>query len=224
MRDLHRLENKLGVELTLSAFHRAKKSICARYRNGLDLPDFVKAAYRSRKKQTEPYAFGDTGDIQWGSERKIKSALGLWNRPHPFPMRIHPSVDEIGKAVVNGGTDPCMWMDQKYRVTHEHIESRRGRPLKIHTRSDLIAHNDYMEALDKEHHEVVIYLTDYNSDTVRSIEPGVPSNKRRKGAIEKLKAAGYKVTVVVQRPDLREPTGHYHYTLSEGYNPNSRME
>lgn len=174
---------------TLDTFERYQQRIKQRF--GPKLPKFLTKAWR--RQWDEPYRFGCVHNIQYRDPAVCK---GPWNRPMPFGMRMDPDVDEIGKDVRRGGTDPLMWMDRKHGITRDFIRRRSGKALLIHTRSDLIAHDDYLSALDRENHEVIIYITGATDPEVRVAEPGAPSNKRRLKAVEKLQAHGISVRAV----------------------------
>lgn len=174
-------------------FSEIKNRISARF--GENLPKFVQRAWL--KKSQEPYAFGCAHNIQY---RAVKSRY--WNIPIPFPMDMDSNSDVIGRQVIHGGTDPLAWMDLKYKVSFEHIKERHGKCLTIHTRSDLIAHDDYIAALDQKNHKVVMYLLDAVPSVLRLQEPGAPSNERRRVAIQRLRDAGIAVEVVHLSSDV----------------------
>lgn len=168
-------------------FEDIKSSIRARF--GDRAPNFVEKAWL--KKSKEPYKFGCSHNLKYRTVRPK-----YWNRPMPFAMDMDPKADVIGRDVMRGGSDPCAWIDSKFRVSFNHILNRRGKALVIHTRSDLIAHDDYLEALDKHNHRVVFYVLDAVDEVLQEWEPGAPSNKRRRIAIDKLISRGIAVQVV----------------------------
>lgn len=139
----------------------------------------------------EPYVGGCTNNLVWRSKRPK-----IWNRPVPYAIEVKPDSAIIGKGVPQGGTDPLMWMDRKYGVTLAHINARRGKALVIKTRSDLIANDEYMGALDRQHHSIFIHVFSEDDQITQLLEPGAPSVKRRMLAYQKLKAAGFKVYLV----------------------------
>lgn len=176
-------------EENLSHFERAKEVIEGKF--GDTLPKFVIKAWETA--HNEPYKFGCTHNIKW---RAVKTKN--WNRPMPFPMQLNPLESILGKQVIDGGTDPVAWLDSKYKITYNHIISRHGLALEIHTRSDLIAHDDYRRVLDKDHH-IVIYISEgVTPEELRELEPGAPSNERRLKAFELLYSEGFNVTLVKQ--------------------------
>lgn len=105
-------------------------------------------------------------------------------------------VTELGhKGVSHGATDnpykpldQVLWSDNKYRATFNVL----GQFKRINTSCDLIAHDNYIAALNK---SVVIhvYLLSGNDDHDRKAYPSNCSYKRQINAIKKLKDAGVKV-------------------------------
>lgn len=173
-------------------FDRAKERIEARFGDN-GVPKHITRAWS--KRSLEPYAYGCTHNITW----RTKTSR-FWNKPSPFPMdiQIHGN-DEVGRSVSKGGTDPLMWMDMTYRITHEFIKAKHGYPLKIHTRSDLVAHEDYVNVLDKYNHMIYIYTNDLTEEECRQLEPGAPSNKRRYKAYLRLKELGFNALLIKQK-------------------------
>lgn len=145
----------------------------------------------------EPYAFGDINNVVYSTVNDRVSE-GRWNRPMPMPMRVNPEKmkGHLGKRVGKGGSDPFAWMDQKYRISHSILKENRDNPLKISTRSDLIAHDDYIKHLNPKKHSVEMHVFGDNDMYNRVIEPGAPSFKRRMKAVKKLRDAGIPVTIV----------------------------
>lgn len=180
-------------------FENIKEMYEARF--GDSIPKFVIKAWN--KKSSEPYAFGCVHDCQWSPVKKHAESKGRWNRPYPFAMDMDLNSAVIGSKVERGGTDPLAWMDMKYRVTFEHIKRRKGLPLEIHTRSDLVASDDYVAELDRGNHVIYIYSERGGSDLCRRTEPGAPSTERRVKAYERLKALGFNVHIVWQSQGKR---------------------
>lgn len=140
----------------------------------------------------EPYSHGDIHNIQWGKHDKIH------NRPMPFPRQASPESvgGHLGKRVHTGSADPLPWMDLKYGVAAKILDEHKDSPLKISTRSDLIAHDDYISKLNPEKHSVEIHIPGLDDEIARTLEPGAPSVKRRLWAAKRLKEAGIPVTLV----------------------------
>jgi hypothetical protein len=148
-----------------------------------------------KESHHEPY-FGDIHNAAWRISEKEE---GL---PHPLPRKVEDLKGTLGKDVPMGGSDPFIWMDSKYKVTLKLLEKHKGKPLTINTRSDLIAHDDYIEAMDKKNHKIRIHLLADDKDGrrfQRVLEPGAPSDLRRIKAIEKLALKGFDVVVVIDK-------------------------
>jgi hypothetical protein len=144
-------------------------------------------------KSDEPY----TGDLHmaiWNTTPNLHD-LGL---NQPIPRQVENLKGVLGKEVPKGGSDPFMWMDTRYGVTRKLLEKNKDAPLTINTRSDLIAHDDYMKLLNKSKHKINIHLLgDLDVSRLSSfMEPGAPSIRRRLDAAKKLQEAGFDVTIV----------------------------
>jgi hypothetical protein len=128
----------------------------------------------------------------------------------PIPVEIEKIGDlkgVLGKGVLTGETDPFAWLDAKYGITKKLLEREKGKPLQIFTRSDLISHDDYINAMDKANHQINIVINGNNKRVARLIEPGAPSILRRINAANKLKELGYNVKIVQQNyknPQMNE--------------------
>lgn len=130
-----------------------------------------------------------------------------WNRPMPCPvdpdnlsMLLDKAyVKNVAKVVFGVKSDPFMWMDQKYEFTKyilyclkENVDAQ----VEIFTRSDLVAHDDYITLMGK-WCTINMYIPKHqDEDLTRIEEPGAPSVKRRMIAVDKLKSLGFKVNVV----------------------------
>lgn len=105
----------------------------------------------------------------------------------------------LGSDLETKGIDPFAWSDVKSGTSKKILEAHKGEPLKISTRSDLLAHDDYISNLDPKLHSVEYHLSpdvplsDFNSmDKYK----GSPSFGRQVKAIKKLKDAGINVRIV----------------------------
>ena len=145
------------------------------------------------KKSDEPYT-GDFHNAVWRTVPGLKE-MGF---DQPMPRQVENLKGVLGKEVPKGGSDPFMWMDAKYGVTRKLLKKNKDAPLTINTRSDLIAHDDYMNLLNKSKHKINIHLLgDMDVDRLsRVMEPGAPSIRRRLDAAKKLQEAGFDVTIV----------------------------
>jgi len=115
----------------------------------------------------------------------------------PTPQRVEDLRGTLGKRVPEGHGDPFHWMDAKFKISYNLLRKHKGKDLTINTGSDLLAHDDYIEALDKNKHQVNFHLLGLPSAYLRRIEPGAPSNDRRIKAVEKLVKSGVKVSAVI---------------------------
>jgi len=115
----------------------------------------------------------------------------------PTPQRVEDLRGTLGKRVPEGHGDPFHWMDAKFKISYNLLLKHKGKDLTINTGSDLIAHDNYIDVLDKAKHQVNFHLLGFPSNYLRRIEPGSPSNDRRIKAVEKLVKSGVKVSVVL---------------------------
>lgn len=136
---------------------------------------------------------------------------GYWNQPMPFPLdlaqvrkffylafetdRKSKWGDILRQRVplrVGSMSDAFMFMDRKFGVTKELLRILRHYqyPHVIFTRSDLVAHEEYLPLLDPEICSVQMSISGENETLTRALEPGAPSVKRRLQALRKLTDAG----------------------------------
>src|SRR5271169_4218388 len=173
------IEDLIRPPIETDWYQEIKRKLCARFEN--DLP----AHFRERMQcvQDQPYMDGCTSNLKYVKKDAI------WNAPMPVPCKVRPDQNILGDGV----HEPFPWMDNKYRTAWNHLIERQGKELTIYTRSDLIAQDDYMGQIDKEHHYIVMLFFKGSSEKQRVMEPGAPSNKSRQEAYTKLKKAGFKV-------------------------------
>ena len=133
-------------------------------------------------KNKEPYKGArDKTSTKWAnpSEEDI-------DVPFPLPAHVGDLQGVLGKDVLVGGQDPFTWQDAKYKVSQKLLYKNYDKPLEIHTRSDLIAHDDYIAALNPNKHKVFMHIITTNDDINKDLEPGQPSALRRIRAAKKL--------------------------------------
>lgn len=135
-------------------------------------------------KNVEPYSRSKTGltYTKWATPHEDAS-----DTPFPLPANVGDLQGVLGKDVLVGGQDPFTWADSKYKVTKKLLQKHFDKPLEIHTRSDLIAHDDYIAAINPNKHKVYMHIISTNDDIKRELEPQQPSARRRLGAARKLK-------------------------------------
>lgn len=105
---------------------------------------------------------------------------------------------EYGITAKVGSLDPFAWMDTKYGNAKKVLEDEAGKKLNIYTRSDLIAHDDYIEAIDPKH-TVNLIIPGYNDRVHRVLSGADPSGKRMLNAAKKLKESGVNVKIIVNK-------------------------
>lgn len=153
-----------------------------------------------------------------------------WNEPQPFPVNLaeirkifytvfetnkHSKWREIMEQRVplrlGSMSDSFMWMDVKYGVTAELLKilDFYKYPYIVFTRSDLVAHDDYMKLINKDLAAIQFSISGNNNKMTRLMEPGAPSYQRRLKAIEKLSAAGYWTSVRINPLFPKYPDGYF---------------
>ena len=158
------------------------------------------------------------------------TAHGFWNRPQPFPVnlaevrKVFYTVFETNKKSkwrdvmekrtplrIGSMSDSFMYMDVRYGVTKELLKILNfyKYPYVIFTRSDLVAHDDYMSLLDKDLAAVQFSISGNNRILTKLMEPGAPSYKRRLKALKKLSDEGIWTTVRINPLFPRYPDGYY---------------
>ncbi len=163
-----------------------------------------------------------------------------WNNPMPFPVnmaeirKIFYTVFETDhyskwrdvleqKVAIRIGSmsDSFQWLDTKYGITKELLKILKyyNYPHLIFTRSDLVAHDDYIDLLDPTISAVHFSVSGNNHQLVRQIEPGAPSFKRRMKALHRLHDAGIVTCVRVNPLFPTHPDGYYtdHTSLNERF-------
>jgi len=166
--------------------------------------------------EVDTYGRGCTHDCVYCYAKDQLEMHGFWNRPIPFPMditqiwKIFYTVFETTKATkwreilqnrvpirIGSMSDSFMHMDRKYKVTLEFLKILKhyNYPYIIFTRSDLVAHDQYIKEMDPKLCSVQMSISSTNDEMNKLIEPGAPSAKRRLEALEKLVEEGFWTTV-----------------------------
>lgn len=141
----------------------------------------------------EPYAGPSIQSEYWGdhpSDRELHIQAPVY-KINPEELQGH-----LGKHVAKGGADPFAWMDIKYKSTQKALREHGDKIHTISTRSDLISHDDYMNLLDPKKHRINMHISGHIPRLTRGVEGGSPSNSRRLSAAQKLKNAGFDVTLI----------------------------
>lgn len=180
--------------------------------------------------EIDTYGRGCVHDCAFCYAKDQLTSHGYWNRPQPFPVdlsevrRIMYTVFETDKPNkwrsilasriplrIGSMSDSFMWMDRKYGVTRELLKILRHYryPYIIFTRSDLVAHDEYIGVLDKRLASIQFSISGDNEQITKLIEPGAPSVQRRLRALEKLAKAGFWTTVRINPFFPIYPDGFY---------------
>ncbi len=141
---------------------------------------------------------------------------GYWNKPFPMPVnfndiwKIFYTVFETDRQSkwreilekripvrIGYASDSFMWMDLKYKITQELIKLLNfyKYPYIIATRSDLVAHDTYINLMDKDLCTIQMSIISLNEDVNKKLERGAPSAHRRLLALEKLNDHGFWTSV-----------------------------
>lgn len=155
---------------------------------------------------------------------------GYWNNPMPFPVdlseirQIMHTVFETDRASkwrdimtrkvpvrIGSMSDSFMWMDKKYGVTKELIKILNfyKYPHIVFTRSDLAAHDEYLEIFDRDLISIQYSISGNNEKYTKLMEPGAPSYKRRLEALKKINDAGFWTTVRINPFFPTHPDGYF---------------
>lgn len=185
--------------------------------------------------EIDSYGRGCFHDCVYCYAKDQLSTHGYWNRPQPFPVnlaevrKVFYTVfetdrksrwrDIMEKRVpirVGSMSDSFMWLDTKYGVTKELLKifDFYKYPYIIFTRSDLVAHDDYISLLNRDLCSVQFSIAGNNNKFIRVIEPGAPSYKRRLMALEKLNKHGFWTTVRINPLFPKYPDGYFTDSIS----------
>lgn len=180
--------------------------------------------------ELDSYGRGCFHDCAYCYAKEQLTSHGYWNRPQPFPVNLA----EIRKAFftvfetdkeskwrnimeqriplrLGSMSDSFLWLDAKYGVTLEllNILSFYNYPYVIFTRSDLVAHDDYIAALRPDLCSVQFSISGNNAPLIRKLEPGAPNYRRRLQALKKLGQEGFRTGVRINPLFPRFPDGYY---------------
>ncbi|NOT79385.1 MAG: hypothetical protein HOP07_10370 [Bacteriovoracaceae bacterium] len=180
--------------------------------------------------EMDTYGRGCVHDCAYCYSKAELTVHGYWNKPFPMPRDITSvwkefyTVFETDKKSkwreilekriplrIGSGSDGFMYMDRKYKVTHELLKILKhyNYPYIVVTRSDLVAHDDYMNVLDPDLASIQLSIPSLNDELNKKIEPGAPSAKRRLKAIQKLSRNGFWTTVRINPLFPIHPDGYF---------------
>ncbi len=180
--------------------------------------------------EIDTYGRGCIHDCVYCYAKAELTVHGYWNNPIPVPVDLNEirkafynafETDKKGKwrdlllkkipLRIGSMSDSFMWVDQKYKITQELLRILKfyDYPYVVFTRSDLIAHDDYIKLLDPKLASIQFSMSSVNDKMARLIEPGAPSPKRRLVALEKLTEAGFWTTVRINPLFPIYPDGYF---------------
>lgn len=215
------------------------------YKGTMKLLDAQDCARCFHRFEIDTYGRGCMHNCAYCYAKSYLSIRRYWNEPIPFPIdiaairHIFATVFETSKRNkfrsileqrvplrIGSMSDAFMWMDKKYGVTREFLKILKfyQYPYLIFTRSDLVADDAYMEAMDPRLASVQMSISSINSALTRTIEPGAPGPERRLKALQKLATHGFWTTVRINPLFPIYPDGYYsnpnfdHSTRIEPFN------
>ena len=180
--------------------------------------------------EIDSYGRGCVHDCGYCYAKDQLTKYGYWNRPQPFPVdlaevrKIFFTVFETDRASkwrsileqkipirIGSMSDSFMWIDTRYGITKELLRILKfyKYPYVIFTRSDLVAHDSYIELLDKELAAIQFSISGNNDSLMRRIEPGAPKYQRRLLAMEKLVGSGFWVAARINPMFPKYPDGYF---------------
>jgi DNA repair photolyase len=200
------------------------------YKGTMKLLEAQDCARCFHRFEIDTYGRGCIHNCAYCYAKSYLSIRRYWNEPIPFPIdiaairHIFATVFETSKRNkfrsileqrvplrIGSMSDAFMWMDKKYGVTRELLKILKfyQYPYIIFTRSDLVADDAYMEAMDPRLASVQMSISSLNSALTHAIEPGAPSPKRRLKALQKLATHGFWTTVRINPLFPIYPDGYY---------------
>ena len=156
-----------------------------------DRPDMIEAAKKA-SSSPNPYL--------------RQAETGVKSQPVAIPNFDFKAGKEIGAPMIQhqgspttDSIDPFHWADNKFQVTKNALKNS-DHPVTINTSSDLVATNDYIDAIPKGSH-VNMYMLSDDPEINRMLFPGNPSQLRLEKAADKLKESGVSVRKIYPTPD-----------------------
>lgn len=180
--------------------------------------------------EVDTYGRGCLHDCVYCYAKAQLTVHGWWNAPIPVPVNVNElrktfyTVFETDKRSewrevlerripirIGSMSDSFMWSDTKYKVTQELLKILKfyNYPYIVFTRSDLVAHDEYIRLLDPSLASIQFSMSSTNDALIKQIEPGAPSSKRRLKAINKLAENGFWTTVRINPLFPIYPDGYF---------------
>lgn len=150
----------------------------------------------------DTYGCGCQHDCNYCYAKSLLDFRGLWNAENPSIADIEKVKRRInrlksGEIVRLGGMTDCFQaLEKQARVTYEAIKAlnRRNVGYLIVTKSDLVANDEYIAAMDKRLAHIQITVTCFDDEAYKKLGyEKAPLPSKRIQAIEKLWEAGFDV-------------------------------
>ena len=178
----------------------SKLSPVQKFWNKIDDPEgtFKKTYDELTKTASSPYVGDNIANPVFQIDKK-----GLPTAQMPIES-FSPKNRHVGTGVELGRPDPFAWMDVRIGVSKNWLEKSKDQPRLIETMSDLIAHDEYMDHLNRGD-RVVFHIYSTNPRVNRMIVPGAPNVKRIIDAAKKLQGKGVDAQIVVNKiPEMNK--------------------
>ena len=152
----------------------------------------------------DTYGCGCQHNCGYCYARSLLAFRGLWNAQLPATADIRKVRQLVrtklapGDVVRLGGMTDCFQPIERGRKltlrTIQALNERRVHYLIV-TKSDLVATEPYLEAMDPALAHIQVSITTTNPETSLKLEPGAPTPDRRIAAVETLAARGFDTAV-----------------------------
>lgn len=180
--------------------------------------------------EVDTYGRGCVHNCTYCYAKEILTRHGYWNEPMPFPVnlaeirKIFYTVFETDRSSrwreilekrvplrIGSMSDSFMWTDKKFKVSLEFLKILKfyKYPHIIFTRSDLIATQEYVDAMDPSLASIQFSMSGGNEAIVRKLEPGAPSVQRRLEAMKTLAECGFWTTARINPLFPMYPDGYF---------------
>ena len=180
--------------------------------------------------EIDTYGRGCVFNCAYCYAKSYLTIRGYWNKPMPFPIDIatirkifatvfetsrrnkfRPILEKRVPLRIGAMSDAFMWMDKKYRVTLELLKILKfyNYPYIIFTRSDLVADDEYMQAMAPHLVSIQMSLSSIHQELTRQLEPGAPAPSKRLQALQKLAEHGFWTTMRINPLFPIYPDGYY---------------
>ena len=150
----------------------------------------------------DTYGCGCEHNCSYCYARSLLEFRKLWNPEEPRVAdigRIKRRLDRIEKGTIirmGGMTDCFQSCEREQRITLQTIEAmnERGIGYLLVTKSDLVAEDEYLKAMDKDLAHIQVSVTSTDPEISRRYE-NAPLPEQRIAAIEKLQKEGFDVAL-----------------------------